>query len=456
MCLALVTLVGLSAASLRATPPEGMEENDSVLATPENVAKWIQELNADEFLIREYATEYLVQGGAAAIEPLVAALRDQQWEVNTRVVYVLQQMALSGDPDVEEAARRGLLQVSRSNVRSAAQRAHATLASIDEVRQQRAMAELVRLGAKTLTERSQLNFMALAIEIGEDWLGTDRDLRQIRWLQDLEIVTFVGERVTNEWLEHLAELPNLRRLHLKRTSVTDRGMEIVGTLKQLNVIELRYVAVTDASLPQLARLEATTQVHLWGTGISREGAAKLQQDLPGAEVDHRLGAFLGIRGDFHPLGCLIVEVPRGTAAADGGLQSGDVIVSYNAQRVLDFRALTALIAVNVPGDVAKVEFLRHAESRKGSRPLREEDRLGVTGKPHRLGCELTEVQEDSVAKVMGMEPGDVICRFNGQLIDEPATLEALFEAARVGENASFEFLRRVDLREVVVKLGTMD
>ena len=88
--------------------------------------------------------------------------------------------------------------------------------------------------------------------------------------------------------------------------------------------------------------------------------------------------------------------------------------------------------------------------------MREGDQLGITGKPHRMGCELTEVREDSVAKVMGMEPGDVICRFNGQVIDDPATLEALFETARVGENASFEFLRRVDLREVVVKLGALD
>lgn len=430
------------------------QEADSPSA--DEVSQWVESLDADEFLTREYATENLLGAGLPAIQPLLDSLREQRREVNTRVVHILQQMALHSDPDLEEEARRALLLVARSDVRSAARQAAETLAGIDEVRQQRALVELLRLGAKTLPGQGQFNFMANGLEIGDDWIGTDRDLRQIRWIQDLQYVTYTGERATDEWLEHLLELPNLNYLVLKRTSVTDQGMEMIGQLKQLRLIEVRYINITDQSVPHLAQLLNVSQFRLYGTKISSDGAEKLRTEVPGAEVDHRLGAFLGIGGDFHPLGCLIVEVRPGTAAAEGGLQSGDVIVSYNGKRVSGFADLTALISVNVPGDKVNVEFLRHAESRKGSRPIREGDNLGVKGKSHRLGYEVTEVQDNSVAKIMGMEPGDVITRFNGQFIDEPATLEALFEAARVGENASFEFLRRVDLRQVEVTLGRMD
>jgi hypothetical protein len=442
--------------TLALVPPGSLTAQDDASRSTEEVSRWIEELDADEFLTREFATESLVEVGLPAIQPLVDSLRQNRREINTRAVYILQQMALSSEPDLEEEARRALVLVALSDVRSAARQAAETLAGIDEVRQQRALVELVRLGAKTLPERGQFNFMANGLEIGDDWIGTDRDLRQIRWLQDLQYVTYTGDRATDEWLEHLLELPNLSYLVIKRTSVTDQGMEIIGRLKQLRLIELRYLNITDRSVPHLAQLVNTSQFRLYGTKISSEGAEKLREEVPGAEVDHRLGAFLGIGGDFHPLGCLIVEVRPGTAAAAGGLQSNDVIVSYNGERVSGFPELTALISVNVPGDQVKVAFLRHAESRKGSRPIREGDQLGITGEPHPLGCQVTEVHDNSVAKIMGMEPGDVITRFNGQIIDEPATLEALFEAARIGENASFEFLRRVDLREVEVTLGMMD
>jgi hypothetical protein len=454
-CLAIWGLVGWHAGVLSAMPPGQLGAEVAPAAVDEQVQQWIGALDADEFLAREHATESLVQAGASAVEPLLAALRDRQWEVNTRIVHILQQMALSGDPDVEEVARSALVEIAQSPIRSAAQRAQATLAGIGEIRQQRALAELVRLGAKTSPERNQFNFALFAIEIGEDWLGTERDVRQIRWLQDLQQVTLAGERVTNEWLEPLAELPGLSYLILKKTSVNDAGMEFISQLKRLRIIEIRYVDLTDDSLDKLAQLNSVAQFRLYGTGITPEGAARLRERT-GADVDHRLGAFLGIGGEFHPLGCLVVEVRPQTAAAAGGLQSGDVIVSFNGERVAGFPALTALIAQNVPGDMVKVEFLRHAESRKGSRPIREGDRLGIVGKPHRLGCEVTQVQEDSVAKIMGMEPGDVVVRFNGQEIDDPATLAVLFEAALVGENASFEFLRRVDLKEIEVKLGRMD
>jgi hypothetical protein len=454
-CLATWLFLGWFVDPITAVQPDESDRQGASQLSLEKVAQWIADLDSDEFLVREYATENLVQAGDVAVKPLLDSLRDQQWEVNTRVVFILQQMALGGDPDVEEAAREALVQISQSAIRSASQRALATLAGIDEVRQQRALVELVRLGAKTLPERSQVTATVYGIEIGNDWLGTERDLYQVRRLQGLQQVTFSGERVTNEWLEHLVELPNLEYLVLSNSSVTDPGMEFIGQLKRVRMLEMRYVPVTDESVDQLAQLQTVAQFRLFGTGITSDGATSLRERT-GAEVDHRRGAFLGIGGDFHALGCLVVEVRRGTAAATAGLQSGDVIVSYDGQRVTGFPGLTGLISIHVPGDTVKIEYLRHAESRKGSRPIREGDSLGIVGRPHRLGCQVTEVQAESVAKVMGMEPGDVIIRFNGQEIDEPATLQALYDVARVGENATFEFLRRVDLKEVEVTLGKMD
>ena len=47
-----------------------------------------------------------------------------------------------------------------------------------------------------------------------------------------------------------------------------------------------------------------------------------------------------------------------------GLAAGDVIVSFDNQKVFDFESLTKLIGKNRPGDTVTVEVLRAGKSVK--------------------------------------------------------------------------------------------
>src|SRR4029079_7308504 len=124
--------------------------------------------------------------------------------------------------------------------------------------------------------------------------------------------------------------------------------------------------------------------------ITPDGAAELQNRFGrGVEVDHRLGAFLGISAGIHPLGCMITEVRAKTAASGAGLMLGDIIVTYSGSRVYDFEGLTKLISLNRPKDEVELQFVRNVEIRSGIRVKRDTDKLGIVGQDHPLGSEVT-------------------------------------------------------------------
>lgn len=435
-----------------ANPSEG------IAASADDIARWIRDLDADQFVVRETAMQNLILAGQAAIHPLVEAVAAERWELNTRCVHILQQIALSGEPQTEDEARLALETLATRPVRSAALRARETLAGIDNVRQQRALQELIRLGAKTLPEdRPQLIAFVTGLEFDDHWRGSERDLRQLRWLKDLDHIALSGPGITDRWFEHVLALPNLYRLTLNRTATTDASLTELHRLKQLRVLELKYVPVTDASVSHLARLTEASEMKLYGTDMTPEGAARLEAELRKTarlvKIDYRRGAFLGIGGDFHTLGCSVLEVRDDTAAARAGILEGDVIVAYGGQRVENFEALTQLIAQHRPGDKVTIEFVRQAELLSVNRVLTEKPPLGIQGKPHVLGCEVAEVEEKSLAALIGVRKGDVVYRYNGQTVKDPEQLQGLFAESKQGDTAMFEFTRHVDLRRAEVKLG---
>ena len=60
-------------------------------------------------------------------------------------------------------------------------------------------------------------------------------------------------------------------------------------------------------------------------------------------------------------GVFIDEVVRGSAASEAGIESGDVIVEINDQKVMNVAQLQELVARNRPGDGVKVTYWRDGE-----------------------------------------------------------------------------------------------
>jgi hypothetical protein len=345
--------------------PTQSQAQSRALVTEPQVRQWVRDLNADRFIDREVATERLIDAGAVAVGPLQESLAENNLEVTTRAMHILCELAVSSESETADAARAALEKIADARVTSAARRARDTLNSLDQIRQERALAELKQLGAVLGERQSQFGFEVVgqyALEFGEKWQGQPKDLARLRWLPDLSEVTFVGPQVTDEWLKHLAGLGGLAKVTIKRANITDEGVKSLANLKNVDEIGLLYVPITDRVVEYLSVAEGIGKIRLYGTRVTAPATERLKELLSGTEIDYRKGgALLGVKCQPGQQGCLIYAVPPNTAADKAELRANDLICEYNGQKVADFKALTDLIAQHRPGDTVTVKILRDGE-----------------------------------------------------------------------------------------------
>jgi hypothetical protein len=359
--LAVVLAAGPSISDTAA--PSSGTKTESVPAG--QVAQWVRDLNSDRFIDREVATEKLIEAGEVSVSPLVESLADNNLEVTTRAIYILQELALSVEPQTEMAARAALEKIAEPRVTSVARRAQTALDRLDEIRQDRALADLKRLGAIITDRQSAVGFGVVdqyVIKFDDRWRGEVRDLARLRWLRNIGELIFEGPRVTDAWLQHLPDQNGLAVLTIKRASITDEGLRHLKAGKELETLSLLYVPISDGSVEYLRRVEGIQTLRIYGTQMTKDGAARLRDGLAGTEVDYRDGAFLGIGCQPTQQGCLIYTVRPNTAAEKAGLLPNDIIIEYDGRKVTDFQGLTAMIAANRPGDEVQIEIVRAGKS----------------------------------------------------------------------------------------------
>jgi hypothetical protein len=332
--------------------------------TPEKIEAWVTDLGAARFTKRDAATRNLIEAGALAVEPLMAGIAQHGLEVTTRGIYVLQQLAVAGDEATEASARASLEKIASARVTAAARHARDALGKLDSLRQKRALDELQRLGAlvdRNHTEISSALGALFTVEINSDWRGKPDDLRWLSFLYDAQQISFVGPKVEDDWLAHIAGMPNIQLVKIKRANITDAGLAPLKTLERLEFVRLLYMEISDDAIVHLARCQRAARIDLFGTKITLDGETKLREALA-ARVDRRRGAFLGIAPtQIDNAAWEIGSVTPGSAAEKAGLRPGDVFVTYDTKKVGDFLSLTALIAQHDPGHVVEVTLRRDGE-----------------------------------------------------------------------------------------------
>ena len=157
-----------------------------------------------------------------------------------------------------------------------------------------------------------------------------------------------------------------------------------------------------------------------------------------------------------PAGALIANVESGSPAEKAGLQSGDVVLGVNGQKVADSADLPRIIGDQKPGSVVRLSIWRERKTRELNVTLGEQagektlaasperksgesasSKLGLTGRAltaqeaSRLGVPggvLVESASGPSAKA-GLQPGDVILGINNQVIGTVEQFRKLLEAA---------------------------
>jgi len=98
-----------------------------------------------------------------------------------------------------------------------------------------------------------------------------------------------------------------------------------------------------------------------GTGLPIEGAQQLRQSLPGVNLVYKQGGFLGVVCNSFSPRCQIDALKPGGAAANAGLQPGDVITQIDDATIASFDDLQLQIGGHLPGDEVEITYDRFGE-----------------------------------------------------------------------------------------------
>ncbi len=292
--------------------------------SPEAIHRWVEQLGSDDYVAREIATVELMRAGRSAIEAVAEAALKDDLEVACRSISVLQALLGSEDLGTGDAAADALTKIAETSSGSSADLAADVLIDFQDARQSRAVDEIRRLGGSVdIGNPLTGNADGIRVTIGSGWHGQAADLKLLRRLPDLELLSVHG------------------------------------------------VGITDGDLKNLEGLPRLTMVQLYGSKVTLSGVAQLAQMYPGIKIDRRSSAMLGVAGQSDPGGCRITLVQSNSAADRAGLMADDIIVRFQNEQVPDFETLTTLIGSRNPGDKVTVEL------RRGNELLKKEVELGA-------------------------------------------------------------------------------
>lgn len=102
----------------------------------------------------------------------------------------------------------------------------------------------------------------------------------------IERIVLNDTNVTDDDLQQLQGLANLKYLGLYGANVTDAGLEHIVGLPSLEELELSYTQVTDAGLSKLKQIKTLKKLYLNGTNDTVTDAAveQLEKDLPECRI----------------------------------------------------------------------------------------------------------------------------------------------------------------------------
>lgn len=313
----LAMVLSLAASTSHSAEPAEKDANENKNSSPtaEQISNWIVQLDDDRYLVRESATQQLIEAGVAALDPLLAAANSKKPEPADRSVWIMGRLARSRDNDQAIAALERLVQLE--NRPTIVEKAETEL---DERNIALCQAKLSPLGADLSAETTPFdNFNVvpvLRVRLTEKWRGNSDDLKCIAELRRHEYFRFEGKPVNDDVASFFESKERLAFLQFLDTEVTPAAVD------------------------------------------------KLKLKHPDAIIYVRGQALLGVQAENHPGGVLVSRVEPGTAAANAGIMAGDIIVSLDGKKLPDFDRLTARIAQHQPGETVEIELLRGTAQKK--------------------------------------------------------------------------------------------
>ena len=425
-------------------------------ASNEKIQGWINDLSARRFIVREEARLQLVAEGPAVIPQLVKSIGGQNVEGTARSIFVLQELASSNDLAIEAESREALGTLAQQAGTTVGRKATRALVILDERREEKSILALRALGASIGSEYIVIGTEAqqmMTARINDQWQGTLADLQRLKWIRSIDHLALEGDKVTDEWMQYIKPMEGLRSLELKRTRITSSG---AGQLKDhpgLMSLDVKYCPLNDDVMSQLATISSLRFLKLYGTQVTVESAALFAEKQMAVEVDHRLGAFLGVACPRAPDPCFVNSVQSDTAAERAGIKAGDLIIEFDDEIVRSFDDLKRLISRHKSGDKTTLVMIRPGIPQSLTVQKTEQLKFNLQLKKHALGLEVTGLEMKSPWYTRGLRQGDVINIFGNQSVLDAKMMEDEFKMAEENEVLNITLYRKPDKKTADVIFG---
>jgi len=328
---------------------------------------WIEQLDSDQFLQRQTASQRLLNFGDEAVQPLANVATRGQLELTERAIAVLQLLAIKQTPDDESGAYGALAKLVEQGGGSASLRARSSMEVIRREREQQAIERLSNAGVKlgfrefVIDSRSMNENLVL---IDSNWNGDLEALRWLKWISGVAYGVVQGTAVNHDVIESLVRMPDLRTVVIREAKIDSDIFTPLSKMMRIDELEFRYVPLTPSDAEKIATLPIRVQLGLMGTNLPLESAKMLRETMPGLNIVYKQGGFLGVKcNNFSPV-CQIDSLVDGGAAQRAGLEPGDVIERIDGVRIAKFEDLQMQIGSHLPEDEIEIEYDRRGEKSK--------------------------------------------------------------------------------------------
>jgi hypothetical protein len=293
-----------------ATPP----------AQPEQIVRWIEELDDNRFDAREKAQQQLDNAGAIALEQVAETALTGSLESSTRALNILLSWSEAKDHALRIAALERIVKLPQRPT-------EAELAGeiLSDAREEAALAKIVELGG---------------LHTGDSQAGVFVTTKSGRTVGPVQVI------LGAHWKGGIDGLDELKKV------------------RRATTLSLHSSPLGDDAIPKLLELSQLRRIELYGSKLTSDGVAELREKLPPETIlAVRSGARLGIQG-LQATGMAQVDrVIEGSAAEKAGLLPGDVITEFEGEKIDSFTALTDRIATHQPGDSVELKINRPDQTR---------------------------------------------------------------------------------------------
>lgn len=185
---------------------------------------------------------------------------------------------------------------------------------------------------------------------------------------------------------------------------------------------------------------------LMAFGVVKRGI--LGVSFPAPSDESQLMKQMGIRPGSVS-GVLITGIMEGSAAAEVGMEEGDIIQHVNETRLFSSAEFSEQIARHRPGDSIRISFVRNGNKKEVTVVLKEEKRGATPGNAAHLkeiynklgasftpitpvlkerfnlnaGVVVTRIEKDGFFDKLGIPPGTIIAQVNGKEVNSTADIE---------------------------------